>query len=217
VRTYLRLQKADHVRPGGIERDSFPPELVETFVKRYTVSGETVLDPFAGFGTTLLVAERLGRRAIGVEFLEDRVTFIAGQIGPGSRIVLGDARRIDELGLPAADLLITSPPYMHRGDTEDPLQGYAVPGAGYDAYLAGLQDIFRRLRTVLKPDAVSVVNVCNIDRWDGLTTLAWDVARAIGGVMVLEKELVVCWDDDDHTFGYDHEYCLLFRNRAPVR
>lgn len=215
MRTYFRLSKADHVRPEGIERDSFPPELVETFVKRYTVAGEVVLDPFAGYGTTLVTAERLGRRAVGVELLEDRANFVNARIGPASRLVHGDARRIDELGLPPADLLITSPPYMHKSDTEDPLQGYRAPGSGYDAYLAGLQEVFRRLRSVLKPDAVSVVNVCNIDRWDGLTTLAWDVARAISEVMVLEKELIVCWDDDDHTFGYDHEYCLLFRNRAP--
>jgi hypothetical protein len=104
---------------------------------------------------------------------------------------------------------------MHRNDTEDPLQGYSVPGSGYENYLDGIQDIFRRLRSVLKPDAVSVVNVSNIDRWDGLTTLAWDVARAISLEMVMEKELIVCWDDDDRTFGYDHEYCLVFRNRAP--
>jgi DNA modification methylase len=34
----------------------------------------TVLDPFAGAGTTLLVAQRLGKRSIGVELNAEYVT-----------------------------------------------------------------------------------------------------------------------------------------------
>jgi DNA modification methylase len=215
MRTYLTLERAEHVRPSGIERDTFPPSLVEAFVRRYVISGELVLDPFAGFGTTLVTCEALGRRSVGIEFLQDRVEFIRGRIGPNATIVHGDSRRIDELGLETAHMLMTSPPYMCRGDTEDPLQGYTVAGAGYDAYLAGIQDIFRRVRSVLVDDAPCIVNVSNINRWDGLTLLAWDVARVVSEVMHLEQEVVVCWDDDDHVFGYDHEYCLIFRNRDP--
>jgi hypothetical protein len=212
VRTYLTLSKGDHHRPGGSERDTFPESLVETFLRKYTIPDELVLDPFAGFGTTLVVAERMGRRSIGVEFHEDRAAYIAGRIGPSATIVNGDSRRIDELGLPIADFSISSPPYMCRNDTEDPLQGYMAPGKGYEAYVAGVKDVYRRLRSVVKPDAVVVVNVSNISRYDGLTTLAWDLGSAISTVMDFTGEVVVCWDDDDHTFGYDHEYCLVFRN-----
>lgn len=213
MNTYLVLEKAEHERPDGIERDTFPPAMVEAFLRPYTISGEIVLDPFAGFGTTMRVAESMGRRSIGIEFLEDRYDYIASWAGPLAQVIHGDSRRIDELGLETADLCITSPPYMHRNDPQDPLQGYTVDGSGYDAYLDGIQDIFRRVGTVLKPDARCIVNVCNIDRYDGLTTLAWDVARSVSEVMTLEKEIVVCWRDTDHTFGYDHEYCLVFRNR----
>lgn len=212
MKTYLTLDKADHQRPGGVERDTFPPALVEAFLKRYTITDELVLDPFAGFGTTLVVAERMGRRSIGVEFLEDRANYIRGRIGPSSSIVHGDSRRIDELGLPAADFCITSPPYMCRNDTEDPLQGYTVPGSGYEAYLDGLKDVFGRMRRVLKAGALCVANVSNIKRHDGLTTLAWDIGGALSDVMHFEGEVIVCWTDDDHDWGYDHEYCLLFRN-----
>ena len=214
MRSYLLLEKAEHLRPEGIERDTFPPSMVEVFVRRYSASGELVLDPFAGFGTTLIVAERLGRRAAGVEWHDDRAAYIDRRTSDNAVVIQGDSRRIDELGLPPADFVITSPPYMNRGDTEDPLQGYDVPGTGYDAYIAGLQDIFARLRSVLKPDRVCVVNVANMKRHDGLTTLAWDVAGALSDVMTFEGEVVVCWQDDENVFGYDHEYCLVFRNPA---
>lgn len=212
MNTYLVLDKADTGRTD-VERDFFPPALVEAFLRPCTISGEIVLDPFAGYGTTLRTADAMGRRSIGIEFLPDRYQHIAANAGPLTTVIHGDSRRIDELGLPTCDFCITSPPYMCRNDPQDPLQGYTVDGDGYDAYLAGLQDVFRRIRTVLKPDARCVINVSNIDRYDGLTTLAWDVARSVSEVMHFEKEYVVCWRDSDHTFGYDHEYCLVFRNR----
>jgi DNA modification methylase len=227
VRSYLLLEKADHLRPEGIERDTFPPSMVEAFVRRYSASGELVLDPFAGFGTTLVVAEQLGRRAAGVEWHIDRASYIDRQTSDHAIIIYGDSRKIDELGLPPADFVITSPPYMNRGDEQDPLQGYEVAGEGYDAYLSRLQDVFRRLGSVLKPDRFCVVNVANMKRHDGLTTLAWDVGRALSDVMTFEGEVVVCWQDGEtatsgargaplseigSVFGYDHEYCLVFRN-----
>ena len=45
----------------------FPVEQAERVVAEYSTAGEWVLDPFCGFGTTLVAAQRLGRRAIGIE------------------------------------------------------------------------------------------------------------------------------------------------------
>lgn len=46
---------------------TFPPALVEPCILAGSRPGDTVLDPFAGAGTALLVADRLGRDGIGIE------------------------------------------------------------------------------------------------------------------------------------------------------
>jgi DNA modification methylase len=46
---------------------TFPTALVERCIKAGTRPGDTVLDPFAGAGTTLLVADRLQRNGVGIE------------------------------------------------------------------------------------------------------------------------------------------------------
>ena len=51
----------------------FPEKLVEPFIKVCCPENGIVLDPFCGSGTTLAVATRLGRLAVGVDVRESQV------------------------------------------------------------------------------------------------------------------------------------------------
>jgi DNA modification methylase len=55
----------------GAHFATFPRKLVEPCVKAGSPEGGTVLDPFAGSGTTLLVAQALGRRGVGIDLNPD--------------------------------------------------------------------------------------------------------------------------------------------------
>src|SRR5438105_9159550 len=48
----------------------FPPELAERLIRMFSFAGDTILDPFAGSGSTAVAAVRTGRNSISVE-IED--------------------------------------------------------------------------------------------------------------------------------------------------
>jgi DNA modification methylase len=50
---------------------AFPRQLPEWFIKLFTQPGDTVLDPFMGSGTTVLVAHEMVRNAIGIEIMSE--------------------------------------------------------------------------------------------------------------------------------------------------
>ena len=59
---------------------AFPEALPEWFIKLFTEPGDTVLDPFAGSGTTLRVAHRLHRKAIGIEIVPEYIRAMNDQL-----------------------------------------------------------------------------------------------------------------------------------------
>jgi hypothetical protein len=117
--------------------------------------------------------------------------------------------------LPKIDFSMTSPPYMMKEHAENPLTAYTQPGT-YHRYLDEMQAVFTQLKPMLKRNAYVVVEVSNL-RGNGVTTLAWDVGRALSRVLRFEGEVVIGWrgeDEGEGTYGhgYDHSYCLVFTN-----
>ena len=58
----------------------YPPDLIEPCILAGCPEGGTVLDPFCGSGTTLMVAEHYGRNGIGVELNKDYEPIIYDRI-----------------------------------------------------------------------------------------------------------------------------------------
>jgi len=216
-KTYLRLRNEQHeALPSHFAPDDvrYSPELVRTFLAEYTQVGDQVFDPFAGFGTTLRVAEEMGRRASGIEYDLERCLYSRSHLRHPETLLHGDARRLATYPLPRIDFTLTSPPYMNRDDQEDPLTAYQEAGRGYDAYLTDIQEIYRQIGLLMTDTAVAVVEVANLKKLGTVTPLAWDIARTISQVLHFEGEVVIEWEPT-YSYGYDHSYCLLF-TRPPI-
>ncbi|MCP9495938.1 MAG: site-specific DNA-methyltransferase, partial [Pyrinomonadaceae bacterium MAG19_C2-C3] len=59
-----------------VHKQQSPRELLLRILLSSTKSGDTVLDPFGGTGTTLVVAEQLSRAGVGIELSEKNVAII---------------------------------------------------------------------------------------------------------------------------------------------
>lgn len=72
---YLRYCKERDIKPHPAR---YPADLPEYFIRFLTDPGDRVVDPFAGSCVTGEVAERLGRKWVCVEIMEE---FLAGSLG----------------------------------------------------------------------------------------------------------------------------------------
>ncbi len=59
---------------------AFPEALPTWFVKLFSEAGDVVLDPFAGSGTTCVVAKKLDRHYVGIELKEDHCKIASERI-----------------------------------------------------------------------------------------------------------------------------------------
>ncbi len=131
---WLKFQKSWFVHnPPPRQKDvlrhpaKFPETLAMEFIRFFTKPGQTVFDPMAGTGSTLVGAIRTGRHAFGIElnqaYAEMAVQVLSDEIqnlGPSEpglkcELITGDAARLAEImtshQIPLIDYVLTSPPY----------------------------------------------------------------------------------------------------------
>src|SRR5262249_51055494 len=90
---------ASRERTGGHANDyhgNCIPQILTQMLKRYTKSGDTMIDFFLGSGTSAIEAHRLGRQCIGVEiqprmadYVQEKIDALGAQ--KTTRIITGDS------------------------------------------------------------------------------------------------------------------------------
>lgn len=179
----------------------FPEEIPHRLIKMFSFVGETVLDPFAGSGTTARVAAGLERSAICVEQnpdYADRIRRELAECGDAVRVETGDCRRIPSIADGTIDLIVTSPPYWNKAE-------YGGNGTnlgavdGYQDFLRQMRDVFVESWRVLRPGRKICVVTANVNQHTEFGLLTFPLAtdftnlmRDVGFVMINE----IIWNKD---------------------
>ncbi len=211
TQTWLQFTRGNKtVLPSRFQQEDVraSDNMVEHFIREFTHEGQVVFDPFAGFGTTLLIAEELGRAGYGIEYSKPKVEYVRGVLKHPGRLIEGDSRDLLQYDLPAIDLCFTSPPYTNEKDDENPFVDYRQKGFEYPSYSSEMGKIFSQIAQKLNPAGHVVIEAANLKKQGHVTTLAWDIAREISSILHFEGEIMIGWDR--YGYGYNHSYCLVF-------
>jgi DNA modification methylase len=158
----------------GYAGDRSPEELTDRVIETFSRPGDWILDPFAGLGTTLFSAARLGRRSIGFEPSTERAAYVTARLPPPHRLVSDPVQTASRGDLPAFALIFTSPPYITVNIEDDPWG---------PTYFADMTAIFRQLAELLTPGGQIVVEVSNVRTEDGFRPLAAEFGASLRKVL----------------------------------
>jgi DNA modification methylase len=191
----------------------FPSMLVERLIESFLPpEGDVILDPFAGSGSTLVTAERLGKQGVGLELSPDyvalarqRLSSLQAEPEATPRSTVEQASALDLLQHVApesVDLCISSPPYWdilnqrrtadmkqvrHYGNLPDDLGVIA----DYHAFLDAVTKVFADVLVTLKPRAYCCVVVMDLRKKDRFFPLHSDLAARLAQAGYRYDDLII--------------------------
>jgi DNA modification methylase len=208
----------------------FIPQVPDKFIKLFTHTGETVLDPFSGSGTTNVVAHALGRHSVGIDVTPRSVEMARSRLymlpldSTRHEIALGSCMDILPL-MPAGgiDLVVTSPPYYDVVNYEGGGADQWGDIHDYPRFLAHMREAIAALYRVVKPGGYVVLVTQDVFKRVAKAPLHADyivIGREIGFEVISTQVYILNYSNGGRlVFGYprtyypknDHEYIVILQ------
>lgn len=140
----------------------FPEELPRRLIKMFSFVGETVLDPFAGSGTTSLAAKNLDRNSIGIEVNADFIPVIQEKLEVHQKDLHGTTYEcIEQAQTTDFDEEIRKQPYIfsdpHRLDKKIDVKKLQF-GSRIDKDSTAKREELHTVREIISPEKVRLSN-----------------------------------------------------------
>ena len=203
----------------------FPEELPKRLIKMFSFVGETVLDPFAGSGTTTLAAKNLGRNSIGYEINKDFKKVIEEKLGCNQLNLFDENFSVSFIEDKRKDYSFDSLPYVffdpHKIDKKIDVKKLSF-GSKIDGTDGKRKDLFG-VKRVLTPNIIELSNGLVI-RLIGIKPKSENYSDAIEYLQskfvkrrVFLKYDTIKYDDDGNLLCYLYLDNKTFINRHLIK
>lgn len=204
-------------------RDCGWVEQMRPFIRHFCPPAGLVIDPFNGFGTTLVAASLEGRRGIGVELEAARAAIAEERLrrldARKQTVLAGDLVDV-AASLPQADLVLTNAPYFGcRWQTAREGDGQLYSASNYAGFLAMFYRVLKSLKPVLREGGHLIVMAENLRIGEHFVPMAWDLGRMMAEHFNLVDERILLYERPSAPLqsmeigsNRSHEYALIARN-----
>jgi DNA modification methylase len=193
----------------------FPVALVMRLIKIFTNNNDTLIfDPFAGIGSTVIGAQRLGKNGVGIElspkFAEQARNRCNANMplddvqGSGTIIQDDSLNMMKHLEKESVDLVITSPPYWDILTEKRSADGKEIRNYGddqgdlgrindYREFLQQLKEVFTRAFEVMRDGAYCCVVVMDLRKKEKFFPFHSDIASFMQEIGFIYDDIII-WD-----------------------
>ena len=210
---------------------------VGRLIRFFTKSGDVVLDPFVGVGSTLKACALDQRKGIGIELnphfaelcrerLDTEVRDIFSDVSD-QRIIEGDVRDVlPTLGDETVDFVVTSPPYWsilrkkdHKARQERVAEGLATNYGDdrrdlgnistYEEFIEVLTGVFRECERTLKPRKYVSIIVSDFRHKSQYVMFHSDLAQHLGAIGLEMRGLITLYQRHKKVYPYGYPYSYV--------
>lgn len=209
---------------------------IRRLVRFFTKSGETVLDPFCGIGSTLKACVIENRKGIGIELnpryaklSEERLENEVGGLFPKEQqtVLVGDARDLlNTIDNNSIDFIVTSPPYWnilhkvdHKAKQERIENGLDTKYSKdkrdfgnieeYNDFLSDLSALFGQCADKLKPKKYMAIIVSDFRDKSNYVMFHSDLVNSLSSYNIEIRGITILYQSKKRVFPYGYPYAYV--------